>query len=175
VQVHSNGAEPWKVTLVDTGDNTMTGGRLKRIRNHLDNETFCVTYGDGVTDANIARQIEFHQAQGAVATLLAVQPEGRFGAFQLARDDSRIRSFREKPKGDGAWINGGFFVLEPAALDYVEGDATVWEQEPLMGMARDGILAAYRHSGFWHPMDTLRDKNHLEELWASDRAPWKVW
>lgn len=175
MQVHSNGAEPWKVTLVDTGETTMTGGRLKRVRDYLDNETFCLTYGDGVSDVDISSQIAFHREQKVTATLLAVQPEGRFGAFQLKENANKISHFREKPKGDGAWINGGFFVLEPAAIDYVDGDSTVWEQEPLTGMAEDGGLAAYRHYGFWHPMDTLRDKNHLDGMWTAGTAPWKAW
>lgn len=175
MQVHSNGAEAWKVTLVDTGQKTMTGGRLKRVRDYIDNETFCLTYGDGLSDVDITKQIEFHKQQGVAATLLAVQPEGRFGAFQLKEGESKIEHFREKPKGDGAWINGGFFVLEPSAIDYVRGDTSIWEQEPLMGLAKEGRLAAFKHYGFWHPMDTLRDKNHLGDLWDSGEAPWKVW
>jgi glucose-1-phosphate cytidylyltransferase len=173
-QVHQNGAEPWKVTLVDTGDGTMTGGRLKRVKDYIGPETFCFTYGDGVSDIDIAQLIAFHRKEKALATLTAVQTPGRFGAFNLAEGQSRVASFREKPKGDGAWINGGFFVLEPGVMDYIEGDATVWEQEPLINLARDGMLSAYRHHGFWHPMDTLRDKNVLEDLWQS-RKPWKVW
>jgi glucose-1-phosphate cytidylyltransferase len=173
-QVHQNGAEPWKVTLVDTGDGTMTGGRLKRVKDYIGPETFCFTYGDGVSDIDIAQLIAFHRKEKALATLTAVQTPGRFGAFNLAEGQSRVASFREKPKGDGAWINGGFFVLEPGVMDYIEGDATVWEQEPLINLAKDGMLSAYRHHGFWHPMDTLRDKNVLEDLWQS-RKPWKVW
>lgn len=172
---HSNAAEPWRVTLVDTGEGTMTGGRLKRVRHHLGNETFCLTYGDGVCDVDITRLIEFHKRQQTYATLTATQPPGRFGAFTLEHGQERIVSFREKPDGDGAWINGGFFVLEPAVLDYIDGDSTVWEQEPLQRLAHDGQLSAYKHSGFWQPMDTLRDKHYLEELWASGKAPWKVW
>lgn len=175
VEVHTQRAEPWRVTLVDTGLETMTGGRLRRVREHLGNETFCLTYGDGVADLDITSLVDFHREQGTLATLTAVQPEGRFGALLLGHDQSRIMSFREKPNGDGAWINGGFFVLEPDVIDYIEGDATVWEREPLQRLAREGQLSAYRHAGFWHPMDTLRDRHHLESLWASGDAPWKVW
>jgi glucose-1-phosphate cytidylyltransferase len=175
VDIHQNGAETWKVTLVDTGGSTMTGGRLKRVREYLDNDTFCLTYGDGVSNVNITDQVKFHREQNTLATLLAVQPPGRFGTFSLAADQHKIDHFREKPKGDNAWINGGFFVLEPPVLDYVEGDATVFEKEPLEGLAADGMLAAYRHSGFWHPMDTLRDKQYLENLWLAGDPPWKVW
>ncbi len=175
MQVHKNGVEPWRVTLVDTGDGTMTGGRLKRVREHVGDETFCLTYGDGVSDVDITSLIEFHRSQKVLATLTAVQPEGRFGAFALGEGQNRISSFREKPKGDGASINGGFFVLEPRTIDYIEGDSTVWEREPLERLAGEGQLAAYRHTGFWHPMDTLRDKNDLEAAWQSGKAPWKVW
>ena len=174
VEVHKNGAEEWRVTLVDTGDETMTGGRVKRIRHHLEDETFCLTYGDGVSDVDISGLIRFHREQGALATLTAVQPPGRFGAFKLGERDHTIRSFREKPEGDGAWINGGFFVLEPQVLDYIDGDSTVWEREPMERLARDGLLAAYRHTGFWQPMDTLRDRMYLEQVWES-APPWKVW
>lgn len=173
MQVHCGHAEPWRVTLIDTGEQTMTGGRLKRVREHVGNETFCFTYGDGVADINITRLIAFHKAQGTLATMTATQPPGRFGVVSLAKDDCRITRFREKP--NGAWINGGFFVLEPGVFDYIEGDATVWEQEPLRRLARDGQLSAYKHNGFWHPMDTLRDKFFLEKLWESGEAPWKVW
>jgi glucose-1-phosphate cytidylyltransferase len=173
-KVHQNGAEPWKVTLVDTGDGTMTGGRLKRVKEYIGPETFCFTYGDGVSDIDIDQLIAFHRKQETLATLTAVQTPGRFGAFQLAEGQTRITGFREKPQGDGAWINGGFFVLEPGVLDYIEGDSTVWEQEPLINLAKDDMLAAYRHYGFWHPMDTLRDKNVLEDLWQGSR-PWKAW
>ena len=172
LQVHQNSAEPWTVTLVDTGDDTATGGRLRRVRQHLDRETFCFTYGDGVSDIDIRASIDFHRAQRTLATVTAVQPPGRFGALELAED--RVRAFAEKPRGD-AWINGGFFVLEPAVLDLIDGDATFWEQEPLERLAQDGQLSAFRHAGFWQPMDTLRDKHLLEELWSSGRAPWKVW
>jgi len=175
MQVHQNGAEPWRVTLVDTGDGTMTGGRLKRVRHYLKGGTFCFTYGDGVSDVNITELIEFHRAEKALATLTAVQPPGRFGTFNLAQGQTRISGFREKPRGDGAWVNGGFFILEPGAIDYVEGDETVWEREPLQRLAQDSVLAAYKHYGFWHPMDTLRDKSVLEKMWASDAPPWKVW
>lgn len=164
MEVHQNGAEPWRVTLVDTGDGTMTGGRLKRVRHYVGQETFCLTYGDGVSDVNITQLVEFHKERKALATLTAVQPPGRFGTFTLAQEQSRIASFREKPQGDGAWINGGFFVLEPGVMDYITGDHTVWEQEPLQNLARDGMLCAYKHNGFWHSMDTLRDKKVLEQI-----------
>jgi glucose-1-phosphate cytidylyltransferase len=175
MQVLQNGTEPWKVTLVDTGENTMTGGRLKRVRSHIGEETFCLTYGDGVTDLNITKLIDFHRAQNTLATLTAAQPPGRFGAFKLERDHHKISTFKEKPQGDTAWINGGFFVLEPGVMDYIAGDATVWEREPLENLANDGQLSAYRHNGFWQPMDTLRDKNVLDELWQSGKPPWKKW
>ncbi|MHC4475841.1 MAG: glucose-1-phosphate cytidylyltransferase [Planctomycetota bacterium] len=175
MDVHQNGTEPWKITLVDTGEKTMTGGRLKRIKDYLDNETFCMTYGDGVSDVNITDLIDFHKEQKALATLTAVQPPGRFGTFSLVEGQAKIYSFREKTKGDGAWVNGGFFVLEPQAIDYIGSDATVWEQEPLKRLAQDGMLSAYKHYGFWHPMDTLRDKKVLEQMWASGDAPWKIW
>ena len=168
-------SEPWRVTLVDTGEQTMTGGRLRRVREHVGNETFCLTYGDGVSDIDIRASIEFHRKSGRLATLAAVQPPGRFGAFTLHQDDSRITSFREKPEGDNAWINGGFFVLEPGVFDYIESDATVWEREPMERLAQDGKLGAYRHTGYWQNMDTLRDKNVLEDLWSSGSPPWKIW
>ena len=173
MEVHQNNAEPWRVTLVDTGEDTMTGGRLKRVRTHIGNEDFCFTYGDGVGDVDISALIAFHKKEGRLATLTATQPPGRFGAINL--DGHRIDSFQEKPQGDGGWINGGFFVLNPKVIDYVEGDASVWEREPMERLAREGNLNAWFHHGFWQPMDTLRDKNHLEELWASGKAPWKVW
>lgn len=175
MEVHRTEAEPWRVTLIDTGDGTMTGGRLKRVRDHLGDETFCLTYGDGVSDVDIGALIEFHRSQNVLATLTAVQPPGRFGAFTLGEGETRVPAFHEKPAGDGAWVNGGFFVLEPGAIDYIRDDSTVWEREPMEALARDGQLAAYRHTGFWHPMDTLRDKIVLEELWQSGHAPWKVW
>ncbi|BCX04466.1 MAG: glucose-1-phosphate cytidylyltransferase [Candidatus Roseilinea sp.] len=172
--IHRNGVEPWCVTLVDTGENTMTGGRIKRIRDYVGDETFCCTYGDGVSDVDIGKLIAFHRAQKTLATLTAVQPPGRFGVIQLSAAQTKVDLFHEKPKGDGAWVNSGFFVLEPGIFDYIEGDATVWEQEPLRRLAEDGELSAYKHEGFWHPMDTLRDKVTLEELWQKG-APWKVW
>lgn len=173
--VHHTAIEPWQVTLVDTGEKTMTGGRIKRIQPYVGDETFCLTYGDGVSDVDIRSLIAYHREQGVTVTLTAVQPPGRFGAFTLAEDQSLIASFKEKPSGDGAYINGGFFVVEPAAFDLIAGDDTVWEREPLEQLALHGQLAAYRHHGFWHPMDTLRDKNYLEELWQSGKAPWKIW
>lgn len=175
MQVHNNGAEPWRVTLVETGDGTLTGGRLKRVREYVSDGTFCMTYGDGVSNVNIHDLIDFHKAQGTLATLTAAQPPGRFGAFKLNRDESKVSSFKEKPDGDGAWVNSGFFVLEPGVMDYIEGDAITWEKEPMEMLAAAGELAAYRHSGFWQPMDSLRDKHVLEDLWQSGRAPWKVW
>jgi len=174
-EVHYNGTEPWKVTLVDTGEKTMTGGRIKRVRKYIGDEAFCLTYGDGVTDLDIRKLISFHQAQGTLVTLTAVQPPGRFGAFKLDSDQNKILSFREKPKGDGAWINGGFFVMEPEAIDYIEGDSTVWEAGPMEKLAKEGMLSAYRHYGYWQNMDSLRDKNVLEEFWQSGNPPWKIW
>jgi glucose-1-phosphate cytidylyltransferase len=175
MDVHTNGTEPWCVTLVDTGESTMTGGRIKRVREFIGDETFCLTYGDGLSDINMHELIAFHRSQGALATLTAVQPPGRFGAFSLDEDQTKIVSFKEKPQGDGAWINGGFFVLEPGVMDYIRDDATVWEQEPMSRLAHDGKLAAYRHFGYWQNMDTLRDKNLLESQWNSGNPPWKVW
>lgn len=175
VEVHRTSSEPWRVTLVDTGEKTMTGGRIKRIQKYIGNETFCMTYGDGVSDVNIADLIEFHHCQKTLATLTAVQPPGRFGAFSLDEDQMILKTFREKPKGDNAWINGGFFVLEPEVFNYIEGDQTVWEREPMQRLAQCGRLAAYRHEGYWQNMDSLRDKNILEELWHSGNPPWKVW
>jgi glucose-1-phosphate cytidylyltransferase len=175
MEVLRNGVEPWNVTLIDTGEQTMTGGRLKRVRSYLSDETFCLTYGDGVGDVDIAQLLEFHRQEGALATLTAVQLPGRFGAVTLGHEQTRVDTFHEKPGGDGAWVNGGFFVLEPQVFDYIPGDSTVWETEPLEQLAQEGQLAAYRHRGFWLPMDTLRDKTVLEDLWASGKAPWKVW
>lgn len=175
MSVHQNGAEPWRITLIDTGEDTMTGGRLRRVRDYIGNETFCMTYGDGVSDVNIPELIRFHWSERALATLTAAQPPGRFGAFSLHQGNNRIATFKEKPDGDGAWVNSGFFVLEPAVIDYIDSDRTVWEHEPLERLARDGKLAAFRHHGFWQPMDSLRDKNVLEALWHGDRPPWKVW
>jgi len=174
-QVLQNGAEPWKVTLIDTGEQTMTGGRLKRVAKHIGDETFCLTYGDGVGDVNVTQLITFHKEQNTLATMTAVQPPGRFGAFTLPHGATRIPSFREKPLGDGAWVNGGFFVLEPGVLDYITDDSTIWEQEPLQNLAKDGMLSAYRHYGFWQPMDTLQDKQVLEQLWSNGNPPWKAW
>ena len=175
MKVLQNGCEPWTVTLIDTGHNTMTGGRLRQVRKHIADDTFCFTYGDGVTDADIADLISYHRQQQTLATLTAVQPPGRFGTFQLSDGQQQVRGFREKPNGDGAWINGGFFVLEPEVINYIESDETVWEQEPMRQLAHEGQLSAYRHSGFWHPMDTLRDRITLENLWNSGEAPWKTW
>lgn len=172
--VHNQKAEPWKVTLVDTGDHTMTGGRLKRVASYLqDEDTFCLTYGDGLSDVNITDLIEFHKAQNVKATVTAVLPPGRFGALDVT--DHRVNSFREKPQGDGANVNGGFFVLSKKVIDYISGDKTIWERGPIERLAKEGDLAAYQHKGFWQPMDTLRDKTYLEELWQSGKAPWKVW
>ena len=173
--VHQNDSEDWQVTLIDTGEHSMTGGRLRRVRDYVGDDSFCFTYGDGVADVDVTAAVAFHRDQGVKATLTAAQPPGRFGAFTLGSDQSRIRSFHEKPTGDGAWVNAGFFVLEPGAIDYIEDDATVWEAEPLERLARDGELAAYKHTGFWQPMDTLRDKMYLEGLWDKGDAPWKVW
>jgi glucose-1-phosphate cytidylyltransferase len=171
---HQSQVDDWKVTLVDTGEHSMTGGRLKRIGHHLNgNEPFCMTYGDGVSDVDIGKLIAFHRAHGKKATLTAVVPPGRYGALEIESD--LVKRFQEKPPGDNAFINGGFFVLDPAVLDRIDNDETHWERAPLEGLARDRQLAAYRHLGFWHPMDTLRDKTMLEELWATKRAPWKVW
>lgn len=174
MQVHQQHTEPWKVTLIDTGADTLTGGRLKRVAPYVaEEEAFCFTYGDGVADVNIQALIAHHQAQGKLATLTAVQPPGRFGALRLQGDT--ITDFEEKPQGDGGWINGGFFVLSPKVLDYIAGDDTSWEQGPLNHIAQEGQLAAYKHTGFWKAMDTLRDKNQLETLWSHDEAPWKLW
>jgi glucose-1-phosphate cytidylyltransferase len=175
MNVHNGNAEPWRVTLVDTGESTMTGGRLKRVREHIGNETFCFTYGDGVSSINIGELIEFHKAEKTLATLTATQPPGRFGAISLGQEQTKITSFHEKPGGDGAWINGGYFVLEPDVIDCIADDSTVWEQEPLQKLAQDEQLSAFKHGGFWQPMDTLKDKNYLEGLWKSGSAPWKVW
>lgn len=174
MEVHHQYAEPWRVTLVDTGEKTMTGGRIKRIASYVkDEQLFCLTYGDGLSDINISDLIGFHKRQQVQATLTATYPPGRFGALDL--DGHRVSSFKEKPKGDGGMISGGFFVLSPSVLDLIEGDDTVWERQPLEKLAEQGQLAAYSHDGFWQPMDTLRDKNYLEDLWDSGKAPWKVW
>lgn len=174
MHVHEKRAEPWKVTLVDTGDDSMTGGRLGRVADYVkDEEAFCFTYGDGVGDIDISATIDFHRKHGKWATLTATYHPGRFGALEI--NQRQVLSFKEKPKGDGAMINGGFFVLSPKVLNYIKGDDTLWEQEPLTKLAEDGQLMAYEHNDFWQPMDTLRDKHHLEELWASGKAPWKKW
>lgn len=174
-EVHQVSAEPWRVTLVDTGDAAMTGGRIRRIRKYVGDETFCLTYGDGVTNANITELIKFHREQKTYATLTAVQPPGRYGAFTLEQNATLVPTFREKPEGDGAWVNGGYFVVEPQIFDFIDGDSTVWEQEPLQRLAHENQLSAFRHAGFWQPMDTLRDKLLLEDLWRSGKPPWKVW
>lgn len=173
MEVHHNKSEPWKITLVDTGEKTMTGGRLKRVKSYIGNEDFCFTYGDGVGDIDVTKLILFHKAQGTKATLTATQPPGRFGALNM--NEHKVMSFMEKPQGDGAWVNGGFFVLSPKVFDYIEGDNTIWEREPMEHLARDEQMSAYLHDGYWQPMDTLRDKLNLEKLWDSGRAPWKVW
>lgn len=174
MEVHQRHAEPWRVTLVDTGESTLTGGRLKRVRDYVKNEdAFCFTYGDGLSDVDIGASIRFHREAGRLATVTAVQPPGRYGA--LKREGNQVTGFTEKPRGDGGLINGGFFVLSPACLDRIEGDQTSWEGDPLTSLARDGQLMSFEHEGFWQPMDTLREKNLLEDLWASDQAPWKVW
>lgn len=172
-KVHQNSAEPWTITLVDTGDATMTGGRIKRVGQYLQDD-FCLTYGDGVANVNIAETIKTHQKAGKYATLTAAQPPARFGMLDI-KEDSRVVGFKEKPDEHGDWINGGFFVLSPKVLDYIEDDATIWEREPLERLAADGQLICHKHADFWQPMDTLRDKTHLEELWASGKAPWKIW
>lgn len=173
MEVHHRHAEPWRVTLVDTGEATMTGGRLKRIAEHVDGEDFCMTYGDGVSNVDISALLKFHREHGKQATVTATQPPGRYGALNL--DGNTVKSFVEKPMGDGGWINGGFFVLNPKVLDLVDGDDTIWERKPLESLAAADQLEAFFHRGFWQPMDTLRDKIHLEELWQSGKAPWKVW
>lgn len=174
MQVHQRYAEPWRITLVDTGESTMTGGRLKRVKPYLlDDEPFCFTYGDGVSDVNIGQLIDFHRSHGLKATVTATVPPGRFGALEIKV--GRVNSFKEKPRGDGSKINGGFFVLSPTVIDYIENDQTIWEAGPLERLATEGQLAAFEHEGFWQPMDTLRDKNLLEEMWSSGQAPWKRW
>jgi glucose-1-phosphate cytidylyltransferase len=175
LQTLATAAEPWRVTIVDTGEATMTGGRLKRLGEHLGHETFCMTYGDCVADVDVRAEVEFHRRSGALATVTAIQPPGRFGALSLPTGTDVVSSFLEKPAGEGGWVNGGFFVLEPGVLDYVDGDSTVFENDPLERLAGDGKLVAYRHTGYWQNMDTLRDKMVLEEQWASGAPPWKVW
>ena len=173
MQIHSKNTEPWKITLVDTGENTMTGGRLKRVKEFLGNDSFCFTYGDGVANINIKNLIKFHSEHKTKATLTAVQPPGRFGSLEFER--GRVLSFKEKPKGDGNLINGGFFVLEPSVIDLIDGDQCIWEDKPLKQLAEEKELSAFFHTDFWQPMDTLRDKNYLQELWESQKAPWKLW
>lgn len=174
VNVHDSQAEPWKITLVDTGNDSMTGGRIKRIKKHVGNEAFMLTYGDGVSNVNIEELVKFHQSHGKYCTVTSVQPSGRFGALNLG-DDKTVESFMEKPKGDGAWINGGFFVCEPQIFDYIAGDATIFEKEPMENIAKDGQMKAFNHVGFWKPMDTLRDKHELEADWSNNVAKWKTW
>ena len=173
MEIHEANAEPWRVTLVDTGENVMTGGRMKRVASYIGEDNFCFTYGDGVADVNIKELIKFHKTQGTLATVTSVQPPGRFGELDITH--GKITAFKEKPQGDGASISGGFFILSPRVLDYIKNDNTVWEKEPLEKLANEGQLSAYQHNGFWQPMDTLRDKIMLDELWASGKAPWKVW
>jgi len=174
MEVHQERAEPWTVTLVDTGEKTMTGGRLKRVEQYIKNDdVFCLTYGDGVSDININKLIEHHKKQKTLATLTAVYPPGRFGSLDIS--NGKVATFKEKPKGDGSRINGGFFVLSPKVIDLIKDDATVWEQEPMEILAKQGEMSAFEHNGFWQPMDTLRDKNYLEELWLTNEAPWKIW
>lgn len=175
IEILNRNVEPWKVTLIDTGEKSMTGGRIKLVKEYIGDETFYLTYGDGVSDVNIHELTEFHRKQKTLATLTAVQPPGRYGAFDMHDGEARIKSFREKPMGDGAWVNGGFFVLEPEVMKYIPDAMTVWEQEPLQNLARDGNLSAFRHFGFWQSMDSLRDWMYLEELWASGKASWKIW
>jgi glucose-1-phosphate cytidylyltransferase len=174
IKVHDSQAEPWKITLVDTGNESMTGGRIKRVQSHVGNEPFMLTYGDGVSDVNITELLKFHKLHGKLCTVTAVQPSGRFGALNLSKDNS-VDSFMEKPKGDGAWINGGFFVCQPEVFNYIDGDATVFEKQPMERIAAEGEMKAFNHAGFWKPMDTLRDKHELEEDWANQKAKWKIW
>ena len=173
MEVHERRSEPWRVTIVDTGEATMTGGRLRRVRDYLGNDPFCFTYGDGVGDVNITDLVAFHKREGRKATLTGVRPPGRYGALEI--NGAQVEKFQEKPEGDGSWINGGFFVLEPSVIDLIADDTTVWERTPLESLASTKQLSAYKHGGFWQPMDTLRDKTHLEGLWASGKAPWKLW
>ena len=173
MSVHQNHAEPWRVTLIDTGDQTMTGGRLKRVRSFIGDEDFCMTYGDGVANVDVRQLIQFHQSRGRHATVTATLPIGRFGSLEI--QEELVTAFKEKPVDENAWINGGFFVLSPAVFDYIDDDSSTWEQEPLERLSRESQLAVYKHHGFWQPMDTLRDKTQLEGLWATGKAPWKVW
>ena len=175
IEVHESEAEPWKITMVDTGDDSMTGGRIKRIQKYVNNETFMLTYGDGVGDINVKELVDYHQSHGKLCTVTSVQPSGRFGALDLGADNE-VRSFLEKPKGDGSWINGGYMVCEPGVFDYIkDGDATIWEQEPMQNIALSGQMNAFKHHGFWRPMDTLKDKHDLNEMWSAGNSPWKVW
>lgn len=174
LKIHDSQAEPWKITLVDTGVDTMTGGRIKRIKHHINNETFMLTYGDGLADVNIKELHQFHKQSKKLCTVTAVQPSGRFGALNIL-DNQSVHSFMEKPKGDGSWINGGYFVCEPEVFDYIEGDQTLWERDPMEKIAEEGQMVAYKHTGFWKPMDTLREKHELEQDWVSGTAKWKVW
>ena len=173
-KIHNTSSEPWKITLVDTGLETMTGGRVKRIQKYVGNKPFMLTYGDGVADVDIRKILKFHKAHGKIVTLTATQPMGRFGSLIL-RNENQVKGFQEKPKGDNSWINGGYFVVEPEIFKYLSGDETIFEKEPLEILAEEGKLFAFKHSGFWYPMDTLRDKVYLEDLWQSGKAPWKVW
>jgi len=175
MEVHEKYAEPWRVTLVDTGVETMTGGRIRRVASYVGDEDFCMTYGDGVSDINIPKLLDFHQKHRLAATVTAVQPQGRFGSVRIEGEDGRVSGFEEKPVGDGRWINAGFFVLSPKVFDYIEGDSTIWERAPMEALARDGELNALKHDGFWHAMDTMRDRAHLEDLWSAGKAPWKTW
>lgn len=174
VEVHDTQAEPWKITLVDTGDNSMTGGRIKRIQKHIGNETFMLTYGDGVADIDINELVNFHRSNNKYCTVTAVQPSGRFGLLNI-NEKNQVNSFFEKPKGDGSWINGGFFVCEPQVFDFIEGDDTIWEKSPMEKIATEGQMCAFKHSTFWRPMDTLKDKMDLNEMWNENKAPWKIW
>ncbi|QLH10217.1 glucose-1-phosphate cytidylyltransferase [Nitrosarchaeum sp. AC2] len=173
MDVHKKFGEPWKVTLIDTGIETMTGGRLKRIKSYVDDSSFCFTYGDGLSNVNISELLQFHEKKQTIATITAIQPPGKFGRLNL--DQNRVKSFEEKPDGDGGWVNGGFFVLEPQVFDYLDDDSTIWEREPLEKLAKNNQLSAYKHKGFWHPVDTLWDKNYLEKLWKDGNPPWKIW
>jgi len=173
MKIHQKSVEPWKVTLIDTGLDTMTGGRLKKVQKYVGDDTFCFTYGDGLSDVNISKLVKFHKSKKAKATVTAVQPPGRFGKFSIKNE--KVLDFVEKPAGDGGWINGGYFVLEPQVFDYIKGDSTIWEREPLEKLSKNGQLSAYKHTGFWYPLDTLREKNQLETMWNSGKAPWKVW
>lgn len=174
IEIHKKNSEDWKVTLIDTGLNTLTGGRIKRIKEYINEDNFCLTYGDGLSDINISKLIEFHYSQKKDATLTAVQPAGRFGVLKIT-NQNEVQSFQEKPIGDGGWVNGGFFILNKSVINKIQDDNTIWEKEPLINLAKNNNLAAFKHKGFWHPMDTLRDKNYLEDLWNSSNPPWKIW